>query len=92
MLQIRLPFGRKKAKTHDREPMPSHLQQSHLVEEPEGGATPAADDDIDAVKTLCSMGFSRTQAVTALEQHDYDVQRALNSLLGKSETAANSSA
>lgn len=28
------------------------------------------------------MGFSRTQAVVALEQYDYDVQRALNSLLG----------
>lgn len=47
------------------------------------GGTPAAEDDIDAVKTLCSMGFSRTQAVTALEQYDYDVQRALNSLLGE---------
>ena len=47
------------------------------------GATPAAEDDIEAVKTLCSMGFSRTQAVTALESHDYDVQRALNSLLGE---------
>lgn len=64
--------------------MPSHLSQSLLVEEPPvGGATPAAEDDIDAVKTLCSMGFSRTQAVTALEQYDYDVQRALNSLLGE---------
>ena len=65
--------------------MPSHLSQSLLVEEPtEGNATPAVDDDVDAVKTLCNMGFSRTQAVTALEQYDYDVQRALNSLLGKS--------
>lgn len=63
--------------------MPSHLSQSLLVEEP-GTATPAADDDIEAVKTLCNMGFSRTQAVTALEQNDYDVQRALNVLLGES--------
>lgn len=63
--------------------MPSNLSHSLLVEEPADGATPAAEDDIDAVKTLCSMGFSRTQAVTALEQHDYDVQRALNSLLGE---------
>ncbi len=78
--QIRLPFGRKKAK-HD--PMPSQLSHSLLVEEPSNDATPAADDDIEAVKTLCGMGFSRTQAVTALEQYDYDVQRALNSLLGK---------
>ena len=64
--------------------MPSNLSHSLLAEEPAaGGGTPAAEDDIDAVKTLCSMGFSRTQAVTALEQYDYDVQRALNSLLGR---------
>lgn len=37
---------------------------------------------MEAVKTLCGMGFSRTQAVAALEEHGYDVQRALNSLLG----------
>ncbi|KAH7342042.1 hypothetical protein B0J17DRAFT_715181 [Rhizoctonia solani] len=52
---------------------------------PVGGATtgtPAVDDDVEAVKTLCGMGFSRTQAVNALETHGYDVQRALNSLLG----------
>jgi hypothetical protein len=66
--------------------MPSHLSHSLLVEEPGQDATPAAEDDIEAVKTLCGMGFSRTQAVTALEQHDYDVQRALNSLLGKPST------
>lgn len=41
------------------------------------------EDDVEAVKTLCGMGFSRTQAVTALEEHGYDVQRALNSLLGQ---------
>lgn len=39
---------------------------------------------MEAVKTLCGMGFSRTQAVAALEEHGYDVQRALNSLLGMS--------
>lgn len=50
-----------------------------MLEEP----TPAVDDDIDAVKQLCSMGFSRTQAVMALENHGYDMQRALNSLLGE---------
>ncbi|OBZ75407.1 hypothetical protein A0H81_04597 [Grifola frondosa] len=49
-----------------------------LVEEP----TPAVEDDVESVKTLCGMGFSRTQAVAALEEHGYDVQRALNSLLG----------
>ncbi|OSX64638.1 hypothetical protein POSPLADRAFT_1166744 [Postia placenta MAD-698-R-SB12] len=78
-LSIRLPFGRKK-KAHDIPPVPPPLTSQHLVEEP----TPSADDDLPAVKQLCGMGFSRTQAVTALELHDYDLQRALNSLLGSS--------
>ncbi|KAI8998893.1 hypothetical protein BD414DRAFT_136979 [Trametes punicea] len=77
-LSIRLPFGRKK-KHHDAPPVPA-LSQQQIVEDP----TPAVDDDVEAVKTLCGMGFSRTQAVTALEEHGYDVQRALNSLLGTS--------
>jgi epidermal growth factor receptor substrate 15 len=47
-----------------------------------GASTPAVEDDVEAVKTLCGMGFSRTQAVNALETHGYDVQKALNSLLG----------
>lgn len=63
--------------------MPPPLTSQHLVEEP----TPSADDDLPAVKQLCGMGFSRTQAVTALELHDYDLQRALNSLLGKDTVA-----
>ncbi|KAI0362741.1 hypothetical protein OH77DRAFT_1515924 [Trametes cingulata] len=75
-LSIRLPFGRKK-KHHDAPPVPP-LAQQQIVEDP----TPAVEDDVEAVKTLCGMGFSRTQAVTALEEHGYDVQRALNSLLG----------
>ncbi|KAI0721498.1 hypothetical protein C8T65DRAFT_565847 [Cerioporus squamosus] len=77
-LSIRLPFGRKK-KQHDAPPVPA-LAQQQIVEDP----TPAVEDDVEAVKTLCGMGFSRTQAVTALEEHGYDVQRALNSLLGPS--------
>ncbi|CAL1703981.1 unnamed protein product [Somion occarium] len=71
-LSIRLPFGRKKK--HEAPPVPP-ISQQQVIEEP----TPPADDDIEAVKTLCGMGFSRTQAVTALERHGYDVQRALNS-------------
>jgi len=39
------------------------------------------DDDVESVKTLTAMGFSRTQAVDALEVSGYDVQKALNSLL-----------
>jgi epidermal growth factor receptor substrate 15 len=49
-----------------------------------GSGTPAVEDDVEAVKTLCGMGFTRSQAVNALETHGYDVQKALNSLLGGS--------
>ncbi|EPQ58260.1 hypothetical protein GLOTRDRAFT_57058 [Gloeophyllum trabeum ATCC 11539] len=83
-LSIRLPFGKKKAKHDAAPPLPSHLSQAPgltPLEEPEGN-TPAVDDDVEAVKQLCGMGFSRTQAVAALEEHGYDVQKALNSLLG----------
>jgi epidermal growth factor receptor substrate 15 len=62
---------------------PSHYNQFlSPVEEPAGATTPAVEDDVDSVKQLCGMGFSRTQAVTALEKHGYDMQKALNSLLG----------
>lgn len=61
-------------------PLPSSsLATQQVLEEP----TPSVDDDIDVVKQLCGMGFSRTQAIMALENHGYDMQRALNSLLGK---------
>ncbi|TFK55038.1 hypothetical protein OE88DRAFT_1653662 [Heliocybe sulcata] len=84
-LSIRLPFGKKKSKQDAAPPMPSHLSQAPTLaplEEPETAQTPAVDDDVEGVKQLCGMGFSRTQAVAALEQHGYDVQKALNSLLG----------
>jgi epidermal growth factor receptor substrate 15 len=84
--QIRFPFGKKKSKTAEQPPLPgAGASSSHLApprEEAEGAQTPAAEDDIDAVKQLCGMGFSRAQAVEALEKTDYDVPRALNSLLG----------
>ena len=44
--------------------------------------TPPAGDDVEAVKVITGMGFTRAQAVTALELSDYDVPKALNSLLG----------
>jgi epidermal growth factor receptor substrate 15 len=40
------------------------------------------DEDVEPVKQLTGMGFSRTQAVDALERNGYDVQKALNNLLG----------
>ncbi|KAL1746995.1 hypothetical protein HDZ31DRAFT_32999 [Schizophyllum fasciatum] len=82
-LSIRLPFGKKKKHTAPPEPMPappSHL--SPAIEEPRN-VTPGSEDDVEPVKQLTSMGFSRSQAVSALEAHGYDVQRALNSLLGQ---------
>ena len=81
LFQIRLPFGRKKTK---QEPTASHLSQSHVIEEPGSDATPAAEDDIEPVKTLCGMGFSRTQAVTALE-HESSFAKAYARGMKKSE-------
>ncbi|KAJ7043288.1 hypothetical protein C8F04DRAFT_1074335 [Mycena alexandri] len=80
-LSIRLPFGKKKKQA---EPLPSAPSQllTPPREEPERTVTPAVDDDVEAVKQLTAMGFSRTQAVDALEIYGYDVQKALNSLLG----------
>ncbi|KIJ29866.1 hypothetical protein M422DRAFT_36793 [Sphaerobolus stellatus SS14] len=95
-LSIRFPFGRKD-KSKDKEekknhpsipPVPSGPSAaqntlSPLAEIPLSGAvTPAVEDDVDQVKQLSSMGFSRTQSIAALEAHGYDLQRALNSLLG----------
>ncbi|KAH9483828.1 putative calcium-binding protein [Psilocybe cubensis] len=83
-LSIRLPFGKKKKHS---EPMPAPPAAStHLtppIEEPQRTATPASEDDVEPVKQLTAMGFSRTQAVDALERYGYDVQKALNSLLGQ---------
>lgn len=50
-------------------------------EDPHRSTTPAGDDDVEAVKQITAMGFSRSQAVEALEKYGYDVQRAINSLL-----------
>jgi epidermal growth factor receptor substrate 15 len=72
---IRLPFGKKK-KTQDSLPPSQHL--SPVVDDNVAGVSP---DDAESVKQLCSMGFNRSQAVSALEANSYDFQRALNSLL-----------
>lgn len=60
---------------------PSRVAQAGPVtQDVIGSAGP--DDDIAAVRTLVGMGFSRQQAVDALEQNSYDVPAALNKLLG----------
>ncbi|KAF8556898.1 hypothetical protein OG21DRAFT_1408041 [Imleria badia] len=83
-LSIRLPFGRRK-KQDSVPPLPTPHPAPSLarVDEPGTGVvTPAVEDDVDSVKQIAAMGFSRHQAIAALEAHDYDVPRALNSLLG----------
>jgi epidermal growth factor receptor substrate 15 len=65
-------------------PVPSATQ--HLtppIEESHRMSTPLGDEDHDIVpvKKLMTMGFSRTEAVDALERNGYDVQKALNNLL-----------
>ncbi|TFK42793.1 hypothetical protein BDQ12DRAFT_676809 [Crucibulum laeve] len=79
-LSLRLPFSKKK-KTQEAIPPPSQ----HLTppQEEYRTASPAVEDDVEAVKQLTDMGFSRSQAVSALEKYGYDVQRSLNSLLGQ---------
>lgn len=80
--QIRLPGFGKRKKTQEAQPPsqpPQHL--APIVDENVRRTSPSVDDDVEPVKQLCSMGFSRTQAVAALEANSYDFQRALNSLL-----------
>ncbi|KAJ3728873.1 hypothetical protein C8R42DRAFT_655195 [Lentinula raphanica] len=79
------PRHSKLSKKQDAVPPPPPSQfLTPPTEEPEGTRSPAVDDDVEAVKQLTAMGFSRSQAVAALEKYAYDVPRALNSLLGQS--------
>lgn len=47
----------------------------------ERSPTPPMHGDIGPVRQLCQMGFSRTQAVQALERSNYRTERALERLL-----------
>ncbi|KAL0947299.1 hypothetical protein HGRIS_013418 [Hohenbuehelia grisea] len=80
-LSIRLPFGKKKKQEAPPPPPPAQFL-TPPAEEPSRSVTPGGNEDAEPVKQLCGMGFSRTDAITALERNGYDVQRALNSLLG----------
>ncbi|KAI6164280.1 hypothetical protein EDD17DRAFT_1885190 [Pisolithus thermaeus] len=80
-LSLRLPFGRKKK--HDQAPPipPSSLaHRANPIREQTG--PPGTEDDDESVKQLSAMGFSRDATIAALEANDYDVQRALNRLVG----------
>ncbi|GJJ12460.1 hypothetical protein Clacol_006702 [Clathrus columnatus] len=76
-LSIRF-FGKKDKKDkEDKRGQPKHQGQSldAQLSPPvaeflgAGTVTPAVDDDVEPVKQLSAMGFSRTQAVAALEAH-----------------------
>jgi UBA/TS-N domain len=43
--------------------------------------TPEQDGDIPPLKQLMELGFTREKAVNALENSNYNFQRALNKLL-----------
>jgi len=78
-LSIKLPFRKKKPT-----PAPVPAPASPLPEVPlrESPRSRTGDHDVEPVKQLTAMGFDREQAVEALEKYDYNVQRALNDLLG----------
>lgn len=63
-------------------PSPPSRLLAPPIEEPERATTPANDDDMESVKQLTAMGFSRGQTIEALEKYNYNVSKALNSLLG----------
>ncbi|KAK4684361.1 epidermal growth factor receptor substrate 15, partial [Tremellales sp. Uapishka_1] len=50
---------------------------------PERRPSQAQPDDIDDVKKLCAMGFSRALVIDALDANGYDLQKTLNVLLAE---------
>ncbi|KAH9447005.1 hypothetical protein MJO28_015983 [Puccinia striiformis f. sp. tritici] len=60
----------------------SSLSKSTIADKTETNVQVAKDSDSDAVKQICAMGFDRDQAILALERDDWDMDRALNHLLG----------
>ena len=79
-MQIRLPFSKKKKSQDSHNPPPIPARGSHLIP-PQEYDLPESED-VDAVKQLTRMGFTREDAVAALEKSSYHFQRALDSLLG----------
>ncbi|PLW09876.1 hypothetical protein PCANC_20010 [Puccinia coronata f. sp. avenae] len=49
---------------------------------PDPKVDPAKPTDSSAVKQICAMGFDRKVVIQALERDDWDMDRALNHLLG----------
>jgi len=90
-LSIRLPFGRKKKQQQQQQQQQN--QEVHqtaalqpqllaLQEQPElRTVPPSGNEDVQPVKQLIELGFTRTQAVGALERNGYDFQKALDALV-----------
>ena len=76
--QIRLPFGKKKKSLEAHKPPPIPSRTAYLSPPQEN---PTEDEDVEVVKQLTAMGFTREEAVAALERSSYDFQRALYSLV-----------
>jgi epidermal growth factor receptor substrate 15 len=52
--------------------------------QPTSSANTIIDDDVDDVKRLTAMGYSREKVVKALEQNNYDFEKSLNFLVDNS--------
>ncbi|KAJ2801065.1 hypothetical protein H4S07_005025 [Coemansia furcata] len=65
-------------------PFTSFSEFDYARDEPSGAGNPEqSSGHVEQVGTLISMGFSRPQALQALEMYDYDVNKASNYLIDK---------
>ncbi|KAJ2078729.1 hypothetical protein H4R24_004282 [Coemansia sp. RSA 988] len=55
----------------------------YAADEPNGTGPSDSADHVEQLNILLSMGFSRPQAIHALEMYDYDVNKASNYLIDK---------
>lgn len=60
---------------------PPQQQPAQTAAPPTLPARTEADGDLPQVKELVGMGFNRTQAIAALEDNQFDLERAANALL-----------
>ncbi|KAJ2642599.1 hypothetical protein GGF44_001579, partial [Coemansia sp. RSA 1694] len=65
-------------------PFTSFSEFDYARDEPSGlNSSEQGSGHVEQVNTLVSMGFSRPQALQALEMYDYDVNKASNYLIDK---------
>ncbi|KAJ2690032.1 hypothetical protein IWW39_000998 [Coemansia spiralis] len=71
-------------------PFASFSEFDYARDEPSGSSTlEQSSGHVEQVSTLVSMGFSRPQALQALEMYDYDVNKASNYLIDKAVFSGN---